>query len=125
MSKPLGPYTPVVRAGDFLITSGQLGQLDGKLVEGGIVAETKLAMENLKTVLEGEGASLSDIVKTTVFLADIEDWPKMNEPYLEALGDHRPARSAFAVAALPLNARVEIEAWAYAPSTLGGGLQSS
>jgi 2-iminobutanoate/2-iminopropanoate deaminase len=115
MTKPLGPYTPVIRAGDFLVTSGQLGQLDGKLVDGGIVEETKQAMANLRSVLESEGASLSDVVKTTVFLADIDDWPKMNDPYLEALGDHRPARSAFAVGALPLNARVEIEAWAYAP----------
>lgn len=115
MTKPLGPYSPVVRAGDFLVSSGQLGQLDGKLVDGGIVAETRQAMENLKEVLESEGASLTDIVKTTVFLADIDDWPKMNEPYLEALGNHRPARSAFAVGALPMGAKVEIEAWAYKP----------
>ena len=117
MSKPVGPYTPVVRAGDFLVTSGQLGQLDGKLVDGGIVAETRQAMENLKSVLESEGASISDVVKTTVFLADIDEWPAMNEPYLEALGDHRPARSAFAVGGLPLGARVEIEAWAYRPAS--------
>lgn len=117
MSKPLGPYTPVVRAGDFLVTSGQLGQVEGKLVDGGIVEQTRRAMENLKTVLESEGASLSDVVKTTVFLADIEEWPAMNEPYLEALGDHRPARSAFAVGALPMGAKVEIEAWAYRPAS--------
>ncbi|MBW3537256.1 MAG: deaminase [Actinobacteria bacterium] len=117
MSKPLGPYTPVVRAGDFLITSGQIGQLEGKLVDGGIVAETRQAMENLKTVLESEGASLSDVVKTTVFLADIDEWPAMNDPYIEALGDHRPARSAFGVGALPMGARVEIEAWAYRPAS--------
>lgn len=116
MSLPLGPYTPVVRAGDFLVTSGQLGMSEGKLVEGGIVAETRQTMANLKTLLESEGASLADIVKTTVFLVDIDDWPTMNDPYLEALGDHRPARSAFAVAALPMGARVEIEAWAYRPA---------
>ena len=116
MTKPVGPYTPVVRAGDFLVTSGQLGQLDGQLVDGGIVAETRQAMANLKSVLESEGASISDVVKTTVFLADIDEWPAMNEPYLEALGDHRPARSAFAVGGLPLGARVEIEAWAYRPA---------
>lgn len=116
MSKPLGPYTPIVRAGDFLVTSGQLGIVDGNLVEGGIVAETRQTMANLRALLESEGASLSDIVKTTVFLADIEDWAAMNEPYLEALGDHRPARSAFAVGGLPLGARVEIEAWAYHPA---------
>ena len=116
MSKPLGPYTPVVRAGDFLFSSGQLGQLDGKLVGDGVVEQTRQAMQNLRTVLEAEGASLSDIVKTTVFLADIDDWPAMNEPYLEALGDHRPARSAFAVGGLPMGAKVEIEAIAFRPS---------
>lgn len=117
MSKPLGPYTPIVRAGDFLVSSGQLGMLDGKLVEGGIVAETRQTMANLRAVLESEGASLSDIVKTTVFLADIEDWAAMNDPYLEALGDHRPARTAFAVGGLPFGAKVEIEAWAYSPAS--------
>ena len=115
--KPMGPYTPIVRAGDFLVLSGQVGQLDGKLVDGGVVAETRQAMENMRALLEGEGASLSDIVKTTVFLVDIADWPKMNEPYLEALGDHRPARTAFAVGGLPFGAKVEIEAWAYRPAS--------
>ena len=117
MSKPLGPYTPIVRAGDLLVTSGQLGLLEGKLVEGGIVAETKQTMANIKALLESEGASMSDIVKTTVYLADIEDWATMNEPYLEALGDHRPARTAFAVGGLPFGARVEIEAWAHHPAS--------
>lgn len=112
-SKPVGPYTPIVRAGDWLVCSGQLGMKDGALVEGGIVAQTRQAMANLAGLLEGEGASLADVVKTTVFLASIDDWPSMNEPYLEALGDHRPARSAFAVGGLPLGALVEIEAWAF------------
>jgi len=116
MSKPLGPYTPIVRAGDFLVSSGQLGILDGQLVEGGIVAETRQTMANLRALLESEGASLSDVIKTTVFLADIADWATMNEPYLEALGDHRPARTAFAVGGLPFGAKVEIEAWAFSPS---------
>ncbi|MBW3556670.1 MAG: deaminase [Actinobacteria bacterium] len=113
MTKPLGPYSPLVRAGDWLVTAGQLGLRDGKLVAGGIEAETAQAMANLRTLLEAEGAALQSIVKTTVFLVEIEDWPRMNTPYLDALGDHRPARSAVAVAALPLGARVEIEAWAY------------
>ncbi len=113
MTKPLGPYSPLVRAGDWLVTAGQLGLRDGKLVEGGVEAETAQAMANLRTLLEAEGAALHSIVKTTVFLVEIEDWPRMNTPYLDALGDHRPARSAVAVAALPLGARVEIEAWAY------------
>ena len=113
MSKPVGPYTPAVRAGDWLVCSGQLGIVDGKLVDGGLVAQVRQAMANLRDLLASHGATLDDVVKTTVFLTDIDDWPPMNEPYLEAFGDHRPARSAFAVAALPLGALVEIEAWAY------------
>lgn len=106
------PYSPIVRAGEWLVCSGQLGMRDGKLVEGGIVEETRQAMANLADVLEGEGASLADVVKTTVFLADVAEWAEMNGPYLDALGNHRPARSAFGVGGLPFGARVEIEAWA-------------
>lgn len=112
MTKPVGPYTPIVRAGEWLVCSGQVALKDGKLLEGGIKEQTTQAVANLQTLLEGEGASLSDIVKTTVFLADIEDYAAMNEAYVAAFGDHRPARSAFAVAALPLGAKVEVEAWA-------------
>ncbi len=92
-AKALGPYSPIVRAGDWLVCSGQLGIKDGALAEG-IVEQTAQAMANLRAVLEGEGASLNDVVKTTIFLSDIDNWPVMNEPYLAALGDHRPARSA-------------------------------
>jgi 2-iminobutanoate/2-iminopropanoate deaminase len=113
MTKARGPYSPIVRAGDWLVTAGQLGLRDGALVEGGIVAETAQALENVKALLEGEGASLDDVVKTTVYLASIDDWGAMNDPYIAAFGDHRPARTAFAAAGLPLGARVEIEAWAY------------
>jgi 2-iminobutanoate/2-iminopropanoate deaminase len=112
MSKPVGPYTPIVRAGDWLVCSGQLGVKDGVLVDG-VVDQTTQALANMAALLEGEGASLANVVKTTVFLADIADWPTMNEPYVAAFGDHRPARSAFAVGALPLGAKVEIESWAY------------
>lgn len=114
--KPVGPYTPIVRAGDWLVCSGQLGALDGRLVEGGIEAEAGQALRNLATLLASEGASLADIVKTTVFLADMGDFATMNEAYIAAfaeVSDHRPARSAFAVSALPLGAAVEIEAWAF------------
>jgi 2-iminobutanoate/2-iminopropanoate deaminase len=111
--KPVGPYTPVVRAGDWLICSGQVGLRSGALVEGGVTAQVTQAIANLKTLLTGEGSSLDAVVKTTVFLADIGDFSVMNDAYLAAFGDHRPARSAFAVAALPLGALVEIEAWAY------------
>ena len=115
MSVPVGPYSPIVRAGDFLVASGQLGLLDGKMVAGGVTAETTQAIANLAALLEGEGASLTDVVKTTVFLRHMRDFQIMNEAYVAAFGDHRPARSAFAVAELPMVALVEIEAWAYAP----------
>lgn len=109
MSTPVGPYTPLVRAGDTLYVSGQLGLLDGALVEG-LDAQCRQAIANLATLLEAEGASLSDIVKTTVLLDSIDDYAAMNTAYTESLGDHRPARAAFAVEALPLGALVEIEA---------------
>jgi 2-iminobutanoate/2-iminopropanoate deaminase len=113
VTKPAGPYSPIVRAGDWLVTAGQVGmRAQGGLAEG-VVAQTEQALANIRTLLEGEGASMADVVKTTVFLANIDDWPAMNEPYLAAFGDHRPARSAFAVAALPVGALVEIEAWAF------------
>lgn len=110
--RPVGPYTPVVRAGDWVICSGQVGARDGNLVEG-LEAQVAQAIANLAALLAGEGAGLDSVVKTTVFLADIGDYAAMNDAYIAALGPHRPARSAFAVAALPLGARVEIEAWAY------------
>jgi 2-iminobutanoate/2-iminopropanoate deaminase len=113
VTKPVGPYTPIVRAGDWLICSGQVGQLDGKLVDGAVTGQVKQAIANLKTLLEGEGASLEKVVKTTVFLTHIGDYAQMNEAYIEAFGDHRPARSALAVAGLPIGALVEVEAWAW------------
>ncbi len=115
MSAPVGPYSPIVRAGDFLVASGQLGLRDGQMVAGGVTAETTQAIANLAALLEGEGASLNDVVKTTVFLRHMRDFGIMNEAYVLGFGDHRPARSAFAVAELPMVALVEIEAWAYAP----------
>jgi 2-iminobutanoate/2-iminopropanoate deaminase len=113
VSKPVGPYTPVLRAGPWLVVSGQVGIADGQLVTGGMEAELRQALANLAALLEGEGASLSDVVKTTVFLRHIDDYSVMNEAYVEVFGDHRPARSAVAVAGLPLGALVEVEAWAY------------
>lgn len=115
MSTPVGPYTPVVRAGDWLVCSGQLGQRDGQLVAGGAAAQLTVAIDNLAALLAGHGAALADVAKTTVFLTDMADYGEMNEAYTEAFGDHRPARSAIAVAGLPLGALVEIEAWAHAP----------
>src|SRR5690606_21852416 len=112
-AKPVGPYTPIVRAGDWLVVSGQVGILDGKLVPGGVPGELRQAIANLEAQLATEGASLSDVVKTTVFLRHMSDYAQMNEPYVAALGDHRPARSASGVAELPSGALVEVEAWAW------------
>lgn len=114
-SKPVGPYTPVVRAGDWLVCSGQLGLSDGRLADG-VEAQVAQAVRNIEALLAGHGAGLDTVVKTTVFLADIGDYQPMNDAYVAAFGPHRPARSAFAVAALPLGAAVEIEAWAYSPA---------
>lgn len=111
MTKPVGPYTPIVRSGEWLICSGQVGIRDGELAPG-VKAQTTQAIANLRALLESEGASLDDVVKTTVFLTRIGDYATMNEAYVEAFGDHRPARSAVAVAGLPLGAVVEVEAWA-------------
>ena len=113
MTTPVGPYTPIVRAGPWLVVSGQLGLREGKLVSGDTVDQLTQAIDNLRGLLAQEGASLSDVVKTTVFLRHMSDYPRMNEAYIAAFGDHRPARSAIGVAELPLNALVEIEAWAY------------
>jgi len=111
MTKPVGPYTPVVRAGEWLVVSGQVGAVDGKLADG-FDAQCVQALDNLRGQLESVGASLSDVVKTTVFLRHMTDYGRMNELYCEAFGDHRPARSAIGVAELPLGALFEVEAWA-------------
>jgi len=112
MSRPVGPYTPIVEAGSWLVVSGQVGQVDGAIVDGGVPAQVAQAIANMAGLLESRGASLADVVKTTVFLTDIADYAAMNEAYVTAFGDHRPARSAVAVAGLPLGALVEVEAWA-------------
>ncbi len=114
MAATLGPYSPIVRAGQWLICSGQLGLVDGSLVEGGLAAQVTQAIKNAAALLESQGSGLEDVVKTTVFLTDMADFAAMNDAYVAAFGDNRPARSAFAVAGLPLGALVEIETWAYA-----------
>ncbi|MCD9624603.1 RidA family protein [Rhabdothermincola salaria] len=115
MTAPVGPYSPIVRAGDLLVVSGQVGIREGKMVSGGVEDETTQAVANIAALLAGEGAALTDVVKTTVFLRHMRDYPIMNEAYMAAFGDHRPARSAVAVSELPMVALVEIEAWAHAP----------
>ena len=113
VTKPLGPYTPVVRAGDWVICSGQVALRDGALIDGGVGAQVTQALANMADLLASEGATMSDVAKTTVFMVDMADYAEMNAAYIAAFGDHRPARSAIAVAGLPIGARVEIEAWAH------------
>jgi 2-iminobutanoate/2-iminopropanoate deaminase len=101
------------------VLAGQVG-LDpatGALAEGGVGAQTRQALANVAAVLGDGGATMADVAKTTVFLVDMGDFGAMNEIYAEAFGGHRPARSAVAVAALPLGARVEVEVWAFRPSS--------
>ena len=120
MSPAVGPYSPVRRVGDWVVTSGQIGlgtddSGAAGLVPGGTVAELRQALQNLAEVLAIEGATLPDVVKTTLFLVDMGEFAAVNEVWVEFFTDTRPARSAVAVAALPLGARAEVEAWAYAP----------
>ena len=113
-----GPYSPAVRAGDWLVLAGQVG-LDpatGRMVDGGVDAQARQVLANIAAVLRDCGASMTDVAKTTVFVTDIAEFLIVNTVYAEAFGDHRPARSTVQVAALPGGAQVEIEAWAY----LGG-----
>ncbi|MFP3905773.1 MAG: RidA family protein [Acidimicrobiales bacterium] len=113
MATPVGPYTPIVRAGDWLIVSGQVGIVDGKLVDGGTAGQLTQALANMEALLAGEGATKENVVKTTVFLRHMSDYPLMNDTYIAFFGDHRPARSAIGVAELPIGALVEVEAWAH------------
>jgi len=113
--KPVGPYTPIVRAGDWLIVSGQVGVEGGKLPDG-VAAQTAQAVRNVAAQLATEGAALTDVAKTLCFLTDMGDFATFNEAYIAGFGDHRPARSTVGVAALPIGAVVEIEAWAYKPA---------
>lgn len=108
----IGPYSVANTGGPFVFTAGQLGlnPATGLLVEGGVEAETRQAMENLKNILEASDSCLENIVKTTVFLRDIGDFSKMNTVYGEFFTSDFPARSAVQVAALPKNGAVEIEA---------------
>ncbi len=110
--KAIGPYSVAVKVGHFVFTSGQLGMnpASGKLVEGGVEAETRQALTNLSSVLEFAGTSLANVVKTTIFLRDINDFARMNGVYGEFFKENPPARSSVQVAALPLGAAVEIEA---------------
>ena len=102
-------------AGRWIVTSGQTGidPSTGAMVPGGVVPETERVIRNLEAVLQAGGATLHDVVKTTVFLADMAEFKAMNEVYARLFPDPKPARTTVAVRELPLSGRVEIEAWAF------------
>jgi 2-iminobutanoate/2-iminopropanoate deaminase len=108
----IGPYSQAVKVDGWLFCSGQIpiDPANGELVEGDIQTQTDQVLKNLAAVLTAGGASLSRVVKTTVFLADMGEFAGMNEIYAKHFGDHRPARAAVAVRTLPKNVSVEIEA---------------
>lgn len=109
--RAIGPYSQSVSADGWLYTSGQVG-LDaatGELVPGGFEAEAHRVFANLREVLASAGCTFADVVRATVYLADMADFPRLNQIYAEAMGGHRPARSTVQVAALPKGARLEID----------------
>jgi 2-iminobutanoate/2-iminopropanoate deaminase len=117
MPAPVGPYSPFMRAGDLVVTSGQLGVVDGGdgrpvLVEGSTADQLAQALRNAEAVLGSAGVRKDQVVKATLFLMDMGDFAACNEVWAAFFGDHRPARTAIGVASLPLAARVEVELWA-------------
>lgn len=110
--KAIGPYSPAIRAGNFLFLSGQIpiDPASGALVDGGIGAQTEQVMRNIGALLEAAGAGFEHVVRTTVFLADINEFAAMNECYAKFVVDPPPARATVQVARLPRDARVEIDA---------------
>jgi 2-iminobutanoate/2-iminopropanoate deaminase len=113
-----GAYSPAVRAGDWLVLAGQVGfdVSTGGLAAGGTAGEARQAFVNVTTVLADCGAGWADVAKVTIFLADMADFPGVNEIYGEFVEKHRPARTTVQVAALPIGARIEVEVWAYKPA---------
>lgn len=111
------PFSEAVQLGDTLYVSGQIGNQPGTLAlaPGGIAAEARQTLDNLKAILERHGSSLEHVVKCTVFLADIRDWPAFNEVYRAYFKQNLPARSALAASGLALGARVEVECIAFVP----------
>lgn len=114
---PRGPYSPAVRAGDFVFVSGQLpiDAANNKVVSSSVAEQTRQTIENLQTVLAAAGAGLADVVKCSVFLADIRDFAAMNDVYAEFFGEAKPARSTVQAVLPSSEARVEIDCIAYAP----------
>lgn len=113
--KAIGPYCQCIQAGNFYYLSGQtpIDPATGKLVEGGVAEQTAQVFKNINAVLKAAGLEPSNVVKSTVFLSSMDHFQTMNAGYAEFYGDHKPARSAFAVKALPLGCDVEIETIAY------------
>lgn len=112
--KPVGPYSQAVSFGEFIYTSGQVGiNKEGKFISEDVQGQTKQILENLKNILEDNGSSLENVIKTTVFLKDMNDFKQMNEIYAGYFGNSLPARSTVEVSGLPLGARVEIEVTAF------------
>ena len=117
------PFSDAVRAGDLVFLSGQVGNLPGtlRLPEGGIGPETRQTMDNIRAVLVANDLDMSDLVKCTVFLADMSEWSAFNAIYIEYFSGSPPARSALGVDALALGARLEVECIAYAGSAPAAG----
>lgn len=118
---PERPFSEAVRVGSMLYLSGEIGidPVTGELVPGGIQPETRQTMENIEATLERYGSSMDRVVKCTAMLADIAEWPLLNEVYVTFFPSHKPARSAFAGTGLAQGARVEIECWATVDGTTG------
>lgn len=107
----IGPYSQAVKVNGMVYTSGQIALTpDGEMLGDDVVIQTKQVLKNLSAVLEAAGSSLGSVVKTTIFLQDMDDFATVNEIYAEAFGMHKPARSTVAVKTLPKNALVEIDA---------------
>jgi 2-iminobutanoate/2-iminopropanoate deaminase len=115
--KAIGPYSPAIRAGNLLFLSGQIpiDPASGALIDGGIAAQTEQVMRNIAALLEAAGAGFEHLVRTTVFLADMNEFAAMNESYAKFVVDPPPARATVQVARLPRDVRVEIDAIAVLP----------
>jgi 2-iminobutanoate/2-iminopropanoate deaminase len=111
----IGPYSQAIKAGDFLFLSGQIpvNPETNKVVENDIVVQTRQVMRNIQAILEKEGLTFENIVKTTIFVKDLNMFATVNEEYGKCLGDHRPARSTVEISRLPKDVLIEIEAIAY------------
>ena len=123
----IGPYSQAVRVGSMIFCAGQvpLDPQSGQIVSEDIAEQTRRVLDNVAAILKTEGLTLANVVKTTVFLADFGDFQKMNEVYATYFKDQPPARSTVGVSTLPKNAKVEIEAIAFAEDNHGGGTTAS